>query len=140
MSNNAKTKEEVVEITDTIAEKVVERPYTLRKMKDGDLFPVLTIISKVFPEDELSSAFAKVAAGEKKIAEIGVGVFVKLVLSVIKNIPVVRDELYDFLSDVSGIPATEIPEMEFGTTPLMIWDIANEAKNASFFKVLSKLL
>jgi hypothetical protein len=44
------------------------------------------------------------------------------------------------LSDLSGIPADEIPEMPFGTTPNMIWDIVKDAKNASFFRELSKLL
>lgn len=44
------------------------------------------------------------------------------------------------LSDLSGIPADEIPEMPFGTTPSMIWDVVNDAKNANFFGELSKLL
>ena len=44
----------------------------------------------------------------------------------------------DLLSDVSGIPAAEIGEMEFGTTPNMIWDIVGNEKNCGFFKVVSK--
>jgi hypothetical protein len=50
-----------------------------------------------------------------------------------------NEEVYALLSDVSGIPAADIQEMEFGTTPNMIWDIISNEKNNSFFKVLSKL-
>ena len=49
------------------------------------------------------------------------------------------DDVYNLLSDVSGIPAADIPNMEFGTTPMMIWDIVGNEKNCGFFKVLSKL-
>jgi hypothetical protein len=63
----------------------------------------------------------------------------KMVLAVLKNMDKVKDEVYNLLSDVSGIPAAELAEMEFGTTPMMIWDIVDNEKNCGFFKVLSKL-
>jgi hypothetical protein len=63
----------------------------------------------------------------------------KMVLAVLKNMDKVKDEVYNLLSDVSGIPADDIQNMEFGTTPNMIWDIVNNEKNNGFFKVLSKL-
>ena len=58
----------------------------------------------------------------------------------LKNVSAIPDKIYPLLSDLSGIPADEIPEMPFGTTPSMIWDIVADAKNASFFRALSKLL
>ena len=66
-------------------------------------------------------------------------VVMRLVVAVIKNMNKVHDEVYAFLSDVSGIPAAEIEDMEFGTTPKMIWDIVRSEKNNSFFGVASKL-
>lgn len=120
------------------AEETIERPYTLRRLKDGDLFVVLDIISKIFP-DELSSFVMQIASGEKSVRDLGIGIVTKLIITVVKNIGKVHDELYSWLSDVSGIPAKDIEEMEFGTTPMMLWDIVNNEKNASFFKVLSKL-
>lgn len=125
--------QEIREQTET-----VERPYELRRLKDKDLYPILNIISRVFPDD-LSSIFVQVATNKKKLDEVGAMVVLKLVLAVIKNMDKVHDELYALLSDVSGIPAAEIEEMEFGTTPMMIWDIVSNEKNAGFFKVLSKL-
>lgn len=116
----------------------VKKPYTLRPLKDKDMWPVLDILGKVF-QDDLSKAFAKVALGEKNVNEVGADVTMKLVLAVLKNIGKVHDEVYALLSDLSGIPAEEIEEMEFGTTPSMIWDIVGDAKNLSFFKAVAKL-
>lgn len=121
-----------------IQEEGTEKPYTLRRLKDKDLFPILGIISEVFP-DELSSIFVQLTTKEKTVQEVGAMAILKLVVSVLKNMDKVQDEVYALLSDVSGIPAAEIKEMEFGTTPMMIWDIVGNEKNNGFFKVLSKL-
>ena len=121
-----------------IKEEAVERPYTLRRLKDKELFPVLGIISEVFPDD-LSTIFITLATKEKTVREVGAMATMKIVLAILKNMNKVQDEVYALLSEVSGIPADEIGEMEFGTTPMMIWDIVNNEKNAGFFKVLSKL-
>lgn len=119
-------------------EEVMERPYTLRRLVDRDLFPMMGIISEVFPDD-LAKVFVQLSTKEKSVQEVGALAVMKLVLAVLKNMDKVKDDVYSLLSDVSGIPAAEIQEMEFGTTPNMIWDIVNNEKNNGFFKVLSKL-
>ena len=119
-------------------EEVMEKPYTLRRLVDRDLFPILGIISEVFPDD-LAKTFVQLSTREKSVQEVGVMAVMKMVLAVLKNMDNVKDEVYALLSDVSGIPAEDIQNMEFGTTPSMIWDIVNNEKNNSFFKVLSKL-
>lgn len=126
-------KENIVEI-----EEAVAKPYELRSLKDRDLYPILDIIAVVLPDD-LSTVFAQIMTKEKTLEEVGGMVVYKIVIAVLKNISKVHKEIYALLSDLSGIPADEIPEMPFGTTPQMVWDVANDAKNASFFKVLSKL-
>ena len=125
------------EILNKTAEEVVEKPYTLRDLCDEDIYPVIDIIATVFPED-LTPIVMKVASGEMKLAEIGAVAVVQIVRAILKNIGSVKADLYAFLSDVSGIPADDIKKMPFGTTPMMIWDIANDVKNAGFFKVVSK--
>lgn len=140
--NNLEVKDVEIkeEVEATVAvDETVERPYTLRRLKDKELFPVLGIISEVFPDD-LSPIFIKLATKEKNVREVGALASVKIVLAILKNMDKVQDDVYALLSAVSGIPAEEIGEMEFGTTPMMIWDIVNNEKNAGFFKVLSKLL
>ena len=129
-------KEKVIEMTN---EEAVVKPYKLRELKDRDLFPILDIIATVMPDD-LSEVFVQIVTGQKSVNEVGGMVVYKLVIAVMKNISKVHDEIYALLSDMSGIPADEIPEMPFGTTPSMIWNVVDNAKNASFFKELSKLL
>ena len=122
----------------TVMTEEEKKPYTLRRLKDKDLWPVLDIIGKVFPGD-LSAVFVEVATGQKSVQEVGGLVMMRMVMAVIRNMNSVREEVYAFLSDVSGIPANEIEEMEFGTTPSMIWDIVKNEKNASFFTAVSKV-
>ena len=123
-------------------EETVERSYELRRLKDRDLFPILGIVSAVFPNN-LAEIFRKAVAKsgdkEKIVEEIGVDAVVKIVQAVMRNMELVEDDVYSLLSSVSGIPAEEIQDMPFGTTPMMIYDIITSEKNNGFFKVLSKL-
>lgn len=125
-------------VNEEIINEEAEKQYTLRRLYDGDLWPILDIIAKVLPED-LTTVFMQLATKEKTVEEVGAVVVMRLVTAVLKNMKLVKDDVYTFLSDVSGIPANEIPEMPFGTTPKMIWDIVNNEKNADFFRELSKL-
>ena len=135
--------EKEVESTETEDEKVeeteIERPYKLRKFKDSDLFPLLQILKKIGIKD-CKEAFFQVASGEKSMKEIGIMASFDLADILIGNITKAESEIYALYSSLSGIPAEEIKEMEFGTLPLMIYDSFSEVKNTSFFKVLSKLL
>jgi hypothetical protein len=119
-------------------EEVMEKPYTLRRLVDRDLFPILRIIGEVFPDD-LAKTFMQVTTKEKSVQEVGAAAIMKMVIAILKNMDKVQEDVYNLLSDVSGIPAADIQEMEFGTTPMMIWDIVGNEKNCGFFKVLSKL-
>lgn len=131
------SKKENIEMTEEVTEEV--KPYKLRSLKDKDFYPMLDIITATLPDD-LADVFVQLATGEKSIDEIGGMVVYKIAVSVLKNVSAIPDKIYPLLSDLSGIPADEIPEMPFGTTPSMIWDIIADAKNASFFRALSKLL
>lgn len=131
------SKKENIEMTEEVTEEV--KPYKLRSLKDKDFYPMLDIITATLPDD-LADVFVQLATGEKSVDEIGGMVVYKIAVSVLKNVSAIPDKIYPLLSDLSGIPADEIPEMPFGTTPGMIWDIIADAKNASFFRVLSKLL
>ena len=124
---------------DETVEEVVERPYTLRKFNDGDLFPILKILKKIGIKD-CKEAFVQVASGEKTLKQIGILASFDLADILIGNLTKVEEEVYSLYADMSGLSADEIRAMEFGTLPLMIMDSFNEVKNTSFFKVLSKLL
>ena len=131
------SKKENIEMTEEVTEEV--KPYKLRSLKDKDFYPMLDIIMATLPDD-IADVFVQLATGEKSVDEIGGIVVYKIAVSVLKNVSAIPDKIYSLLSDLSGIPAEDIPEMPFGTTPSMIWDIVADAKNASFFRALSKLL
>lgn len=122
----------------TVMEAEIPASYILRPLCDEDLYPMLAIIGKVFPDD-LKGAFVSIASGEKTMREIGYDVGFKLVVAVIKNLHTIGDDVYAFLSDVSGIAPEVIRKMQFGTTPKMIWEIFREAQNSDFFQVFSEL-
>lgn len=133
------SKKEIILEEINAEETATAKPYTLRSLKDRDLFPMLDIITTVLPDD-LSEIFVSLVTGEKSVNEIGGIAVYKIAISVLKNVSNMPEKIYPLLSDLTGIPADEIPEMPFGTTPNMIWDIVKDVKNASFFTELSKLL
>lgn len=126
-----------VEIVET--EAAAEKPYKLRTLKDKDFYPMLDIVTATLPED-MADIFNQLVTGDKSLDEIGGMAVYKLAVAVLKNVAVMPDKIYPLLSDLSGIPADELPEMPFGTTPNMVWDIVSDVKNASFFRELSKSL
>lgn len=138
MSKETEVIEQIKEEISEAMDEPVERPYTLRKLKDSDLFHVLNIFRKVGLK-EFKEAFSQTAEG-KSIHDIGIDVVIDMASIVIANIPMAKAEIYALCSSLSGISEEEIKEMEFGTVPLMIYDAFCEVKNTAFFKVLSKLL
>lgn len=144
MENTEKNTEAVTEvIEETTAteapEEAVARPYTLRKLKDGDLFPLLGMLRKLGLKDFKDVITAVANGGD--IQEIGINALLSVGDVMISHLEGDAGEaVYQFYSSLSGIPADEIKEMEFGTLPMMIYDSFSEVKNTSFFKVLAKLL
>lgn len=126
-----------IEVSEMVEDEVIERPYTLRKLKDADLWKVLKILKKTLPDDIVKLFLSAVSGGDtaEKIGMIGV---MNVATEVIKNMDKAEDEITEFCADLAGITAEELNEMEFGTTPLIIMDVATNTKNISFFKVLSK--
>lgn len=121
------------------AEEAIKRPYTLRRLKDSDLFPLLKILKKIGIRD-CKEAFIQVASGEKTLKQIGIMASFDIADILIGNLAKVENETYEMWSDISGIPVDEMREMEFGTLPLMIMDTFSEARGTSFFRVLSRFL
>lgn len=131
--------EEVVDAPEVPVEELIEKPYTLRNLKDGDLFPLLQIFKKIGIKD-FKDAFFQVAEGEKSLKDLGILATIDMADILIGNLGKAEEEIYSLWSSISGIPAEEIKEMEFGTLPMMIVDTFKGVKNTTFFKVLSKLL
>ena len=132
-------KVDVTAMTGEMEEEVTVRPYTLRKFKDGDLFPLLNILKKIGIKD-CKEAFIQAATGDKTVKQVGILTAFDMADIFIGNLPKAETEIYALYADMAGITVEQIKEMEFGTLPLMIYDSFHGVKNTSFFKVLSRLL
>lgn len=128
-----------MEVTEKNELEAVERPYTLRKLKEGDLIPLLSLFRKLGLKD-FKGVISKIANGAS-FEEIGVSAALEIGDVVISNLEgTAGEEIYRFYAGLSGISVEEIKEMEFGTLPMMIYDSFQDVKNTSFFKVLARLL
>lgn len=116
----------------------VVKPYELRNLKDSDIFPLLSILRKIGMKEFKDSMTQPMTTKDER--EHGIAVFMDIATVIVSNIGNAEEEIYDLWSDLSGIPADQIKEMEFGTLPMMIFDTFTEMRNTTFFKVLSKLL
>lgn len=156
MGNTMENTEEIVVET---TENEVERPYTMRKLRDYDLFPLLQLLRKlgikdfkevilnnkdkitINPEEFTGKNQEEIAEAVGNILEsAGVDIVLDVAEVVISKLDTHSDSIYEFFSRLAGVPADEIKEMEFGTLPLMIYDAFCSVKNTAFFKVLFKLL
>lgn len=140
-----------------VVEEVIERPYTLRKLKDADLFPLLKLLRKLGfkeaketylkfkgnvkfnPADYETEEEAKKAYDDLRNSQ-GTDMLFEFAEFILSKIDTHSDSIYEFFSRLAGVPADDIKEMEFGTLPLMVYDCIGEVKNTAFFKELSKLL
>ena len=144
-----------------VVEEVVERPYTLRKLMDADLFPLLQLLRKLgfkeikesvqtsLEEARKNNKFdSSIYETEKEKEEafnkyrdvVGIDIVLGMADFLISKLDTHSNDIYEFFSNLAGVSADEIKKMEFGTLPLMIYDSFSEVKNTAFFKVLTKLL
>ena len=104
-------------------ENRVERPYTLRSLKDKDLFPLLKILRKIGLK-EFKGAFdqfiddaeddAEGEAEDESVQSIGVAVLLDIAGIIVEHIGAVEDDLYELYADMSGKSKEELREMDSG--------------------------
>lgn len=131
-------KEEKQKKLDALYKKYKDR-FQFRALRDDDMYTIIRLIEVLLPEEGVRDAFAAVMLGNLSMAQVGARVMVDMIFSIMKNVGTVKDDLYKFLSDLSGITPEKIKEMPFGTTPAMLWALVNDAKNADFFEDVSIL-
>lgn len=135
----AKKITDITEVNEAIEREEIERPYTLRPLKDGDMFPLLNLLKKVGAV-ELKTVLQEKLQGRdmsEGFEVIGLDVSLSIAELLFTKLPDLEDDIYEFWSGLSGLTPAAIKDMEFGTLPLMIIDTFKEVKNANFFKVLS---
>ena len=122
--------------------------YTLRELCDEDLYPMAEIFGKVLTDD-VKDKFIKTFTNKKEFEDddkdaadekFGANIAFFALQLILKNLKLVKDDVYSLLSDISGIPDEELRKAPIGTTPKMLKDLFSNIKNASFFEELSELL
>ncbi len=135
--------------------------YTIRKLNSNDIFPMFTILSKIgigevseiFKDDDLKELVMSMRNKEtseedsKNIEQsnrelttkIGMNVIFKIVNLLMKNLPKVKNDLYKFLSGLSGIDAEQIGELPPAETMQMLIDVFKQDEFMDFIQVVSKL-
>lgn len=118
--------------------------YELRPLCSKDLFPMFKIISKI-GIDEFKNCFSSpevlrmVSTGKADAGQVGVTVALEIASIVCANLPKAEEDIYSFLSSVSGMKVKEIQELDMVTFLDMIVTLIKKDEFKDFFKGVSKL-
>lgn len=137
LAEKAKVYEESKEAEE--AEEVIERPYTLRKLGNGDFWTVITILKKILPDD-MAMTVLNLITGKMSAKSAGMLAIMNIATEAFKNLDRAQAEVDAWCADLIGdtVEALNSDKYEFGTTPMIIMDVVTDTKNVPFFKVLSK--
>lgn len=118
--------------------------YTLRILKAKDLFLVTKIIDKIGYKEfknalKGNDVLNAIKKDSKNLEKIGLEVVLEISGIIISNFDKCENELYALLSNLSGVDANEIKELDLADFTEMVVEVLKEPKNRDFIKVASKL-
>lgn len=125
-----------------------EKAYELRALTADDMFPMFQIVTKIgfkefkncFDSPDVKEAIAKTVAGEEVDANsIGMLVVFDVVGIVVSNLSRAKEDIYQLLSQLSGMTKAEISSMPMAAFTQMIIDVVRKEEFNDFFQVVSKL-
>lgn len=132
-----------------VEEKVIEKPYTLRKICADDIFPLCTVLTKIGLKEIKGcfsvEAFKKLVGDaeegtENDIEKIGFDLAMDIVAVIVANMETCKDSLYQLLSGLSGMTKGELAKLDFEVFISMIIDVIRKEEFRNFFKVASKFV
>ena len=126
----------------------------LRNLQATDIFLIVKILNKIGYEkirkeinvDEIMSVRKKLSTtdDEKKktslIAEYGVNVVMSVLGILLENLPLIEQDLYNFVGSVAGIKAKDVAKMDINKFVDLLIEIVNKEEFKDFFKRASKLI
>ncbi len=137
---------EPVEAVETV-EQETEKPYTFRKLSSKDIFLMTKILGKIgirqFKgcfEGEALDALLKTFKEKKSddaLMSIGVAVGFEGIDIILGNLHKCEDDIYQLLSNVSGVSVSEIEEDALLFTEMLL-DFFKKPEFPDFIKVVSK--
>ena len=126
------------------------KPYTLKRLQSRDVFPMLRILSKIgvsqlkdcFSSPEVTKAISKATESGKDVdlSAVGVNVAFDMAGIIVDNLPKCEQDIYLFLSQLSGLKPQQIAEMDAIVFFEMIVDVIKKPEFKDFLKVVSRSL
>ena len=136
-----------------------EKLYELRSLTADDIFPMVQILSKVglkeikncFDGEDVKKAIKAMASGknseinvetvensEINVEKVGIAVALDIASVIAENLPKCKDQIYQLLSQLSGMDKKQIAALPMATFIEMIIDVITQDGFKDFFQVVSK--
>ena len=131
----------------------------LRELKSSDIFPMVQILNKIgfkelktiltpdkvkdmmksFKEVQGEEESEKTEDGVDNSTILGFNLMIEVVGIVMNNLPSCEQDLYRFMSGVSGLSVKEIADLPMSDFAEMVIAIVQKQEFKDFFKAVSKL-
>ena len=138
---------EIIEMTP--AEETAVKPYTFRPLEAPDIFPMFKIIKAIgineftacFEKDGVKNMIASFTgeSDEDMSSIVGISVVLEIADVIIGNLPKCEAEIYQLLSQTSGMTVAKIKKMGMVEFVEMVIDFIKKDEFKDFIKVVSKL-
>lgn len=130
---------------------MTDKAFELRQLTADDIFPMFQIISKIgvrefkscFESEEVRKAIMDIASGAKdqaNVSAVGLTVAVDIAGVIISNLYKCKDDIYQLLSQLSGMKTKEIASLPMTTFLEMIVAVVKKEEFKDFFQGVTKLL
>ncbi len=114
----------------------MNKNYTMRSLTARDIFPMAKIISKCGISD-LKRCFFAINKNDD-IRNVGINVMIDAISIICSNIEKCEDDIFDFLSDLTGIDKKNISDISPAEFAEIITSIIKKEEFRDFFTVLSE--
>lgn len=119
-----------------------EKKYELRNLEAKDIAPMASILSKIGIK-EIKGCFSHVLTDgkttEESIAAVGAAVMFEMAGVILGNYEKCQNDIFRFLSSLSGMDMKQIESMPLDTFAEMVIDVISKEEFKDFMKVVSKL-
>lgn len=130
---------------------MTDKAFELRQLTADDIFPMFQIISKIgvrefkscFESEEVRKAIMDMVSGAKdqaNVSAVGLTVAVDIAGVIISNLYKCKDDIYQLLSQLSGMKTKEIASLPMTTFLEMIVAVVKKEEFKDFFQGVTKLL
>lgn len=103
----------------------------IRQLKAKDAFPLLRIFGKLNIKELLSEFFGN---SEKDKQALGESIVITIVDVLVTNLPLVEDELFDFVGDVTGEGREAVEELPLVEFVKLLTDFVKQEDFKHFFE------